>query len=130
MSMRRTPPLSLRGSQEVIDEMNRPPADTPERRRTFEIARRWRPVEGQPGTWVYHPGPDEGDPGEVTVSMRHTPPLSVEGSREVIEEMNRPPEDTPERRATFQRASEMHRFVEAIISSSKPHRLRLAARPS
>jgi hypothetical protein len=49
------------------------------------------------------------------MDIRHTPLLSVEGSREVIEEMNRPPEDTPERRATFQRAREMHRFVEAIL---------------
>ena len=53
------------------------------------------------------------------MSMRRTPPLSIEGSREVIEEMKRPPEDTPERRATFQRAREMHRFVEAIFQSSK-----------
>jgi hypothetical protein len=34
--------------------------------------------------------------------------------------MSRPPEDTPERRATFQRAREMHRFVEAIVRSGKP----------
>src|SRR5688500_16937692 len=100
MSMRRTPPLSLEGSREVVEEMSRPPADTPERRRTLEMARRWRPVEGQPGSWVYHPGPDEGNTGEMTASIRHTPPLSVEGSLKVIEEMNRPPEDTPERRST------------------------------
>lgn len=50
------------------------------------------------------------------MSMYRTPVLSVEGSREVIEEMNRPPADTPERRATFERADQMHRFVEAIFN--------------
>jgi hypothetical protein len=59
MSMRRTPPLSIEGSREVLEEMSRPPADTPERRRMFEIASRWRPVEGRPDAWEYHPGPDE-----------------------------------------------------------------------
>jgi hypothetical protein len=43
MSMRRTPPLSIRGSREVIEEMSRPPADTPERRRMWEIADRMQP---------------------------------------------------------------------------------------
>ena len=52
--------------------------------------------------------------------MRRTPPLSIEGSREVIEEMSRPPADTPERRATLQRAREMHRFVEAVFNTKKP----------
>ena len=32
------------------------------------------------------------------MSFRRTPPLSREGSREVLEEMANPPEDTPERR--------------------------------
>ena len=41
------------------------------------------------------------------MSARRTPPLSLEGSREVYEEMARPPEDTPERRATFERADVM-----------------------
>jgi hypothetical protein len=36
---RRTPPLSLEGSREVLDEMARPPKDTPERRRMFERVR-------------------------------------------------------------------------------------------
>jgi len=49
------------------------------------------------------------------MDIRHTPLLSVEGSREVLEEMIRPPEDTPERRATFARAREMHRFVYIAI---------------
>ncbi|HEX8245444.1 MAG TPA: hypothetical protein VF541_18175 [Longimicrobium sp.] len=41
------------------------------------------------------------------MGMRRTPPLSLEGSREVHEEMARPPENTPERRATFERARAM-----------------------
>ena len=41
------------------------------------------------------------------MSTRRTPPLSLEGSREVYEEMARPPEDTPERRATFERVHAM-----------------------
>ncbi len=51
------------------------------------------------------------------MSMRRTPPLSLEGSREVIEEMRRPPEDTPERRATFVRARQMHPHVQKIFCS-------------
>ena len=34
---------------------------------------------------------------------RRTPPLSLAGSREVEEEMARPPADTPERRSLFER---------------------------
>ena len=41
------------------------------------------------------------------MSARRTPPFSLEGSREVLEEMSRPPEDTPERRATFERVRAM-----------------------
>lgn len=44
MSMRRTPRLSVEGSREVIEEMKRPPADTPERRATLERARAIRPL--------------------------------------------------------------------------------------
>ena len=45
--------------------------------------------------------------GEEGMGTRRTPPLSLEGSREVYEEMARPPEDTPERRATFERVHAM-----------------------
>jgi hypothetical protein len=41
------------------------------------------------------------------MSTRRTPPFSLEGSREVLEEMSRPPEDSPERRATLERARAM-----------------------
>lgn len=39
MSTRRTPPLSLKGSREVYEEMARPPEDTPARRKMFERVR-------------------------------------------------------------------------------------------
>jgi hypothetical protein len=38
---------------------------------------------------------------------RLTPPLTPEGVAEIIAEMEAPPADTPERRATFARAREM-----------------------
>jgi hypothetical protein len=44
MGTERTPPLSDEGSREVEEEMRRPPADTPERRRTFEGVRRWAEI--------------------------------------------------------------------------------------
>ncbi|SOD01701.1 hypothetical protein SAMN05216486_10118 [bacterium JGI 053] len=50
---------------------------------------------------------DESAPWKGSMSTRRTRPLSLEGSREVYEEMARPPEDTPERRATFKLADEM-----------------------
>lgn len=37
------------------------------------------------------------------MGVERTPPLSPEVSAEIWEEMHRPPEDTPERRATFER---------------------------
>lgn len=43
MSMRRTPPLSLKGSREVLEEMSKPPADTPERRATSREPTRCAP---------------------------------------------------------------------------------------
>jgi hypothetical protein len=41
------------------------------------------------------------------MEIRRTPPLSLKGSREVYDEMARPPDDTSERRATFQRVHQM-----------------------
>ena len=41
------------------------------------------------------------------MGLRRTPPLSLEGSREVKEEMSRPPKDTPERRRTMERVRAM-----------------------
>ena len=39
MGTERTPPLSTEGSREVEEEMRRPPADTPERRRMSALLR-------------------------------------------------------------------------------------------
>ena len=50
------------------------------------------------------------------------PILSREGTREILEEMSKPPADTPERRATFERAKAMHKFVEKVMRSEKPER--------
>jgi hypothetical protein len=38
---------------------------------------------------------------------KRTPPLSLKGSREVLEEMARPPEDTPQRRRMSERVEAM-----------------------
>jgi hypothetical protein len=54
------------------------------------------------------------------MSMRRTPPLSIEGSREVIAEMERPPADTPERRATWKRIRELGDVIEDAIRSTRP----------
>lgn len=39
-----TQPLSREGIEEIVREMNQPPADTPERRETFERARAVTPI--------------------------------------------------------------------------------------
>lgn len=41
------------------------------------------------------------------MGTQRTPPLSLKKSREVFEEMARPPEDTPQRRMVFERMREM-----------------------
>jgi len=46
---------------------------------------------------------------------KRTSPLSVEGSREVFDEMSRPPKDTPERRETEKRV----RFMEEVSKRSR-----------
>ncbi|HEX5723914.1 MAG TPA: hypothetical protein VFX98_00535 [Longimicrobiaceae bacterium] len=51
--------------------------------------------------------------------MRRTPPLSDEGSREVLEEMARPPADTPERRATFARGRIMREIRQRCMEKEK-----------
>lgn len=48
------------------------------------------------------------------MALRRTPPLSPEGAREVLEEMARPPKDTPERRATEERV----RIMEEVSKRS------------
>jgi len=51
-----------------------------------------------------------------------TPPFSAEGFREVVEWLNAPPEDTPERRAMFRRADEVAPLVRAALAKIKPVR--------
>lgn len=41
------------------------------------------------------------------MGTRRTPPLSLKKSREVFEEMARPPENTPQRQMVFERMREM-----------------------
>ncbi|HET7228531.1 MAG TPA: hypothetical protein VFJ16_00880 [Longimicrobium sp.] len=49
MSTRRTPPLSLESSQEVQEEMSKPPKDTPERRETEKRVRFMEEVRKRQG---------------------------------------------------------------------------------
>jgi hypothetical protein len=56
-----------------------------------------------------------------TMSARRTPPLSLEGTREVLEEMSRPPRDTPARRRLMERVriieeAEKRREIEAALA--------------
>jgi hypothetical protein len=53
------------------------------------------------------------------MSMR-IPRLSRGGTREIVQEMENPPADTPERRETFRRADAMHRFVERLTQPPEP----------
>lgn len=49
------------------------------------------------------------------MSMRPTPRLSVEGTREILEEMARPPANTPERRATFARVRALQPHIDRLF---------------
>ena len=50
------------------------------------------------------------------MSTQPTPPLSPEGVEKILAEMQRPPEDTPERRATFDRARSAAFLVQQVIA--------------
>ena len=50
------------------------------------------------------------------MSTKPTPPLAPEGVEEIVAEMQRPPEDTPERRATFDRARSAAFLVQQVIA--------------
>lgn len=81
------------GSREVLEEIKNGSPDTPGRRAMFDLVRQMGGVrKRRPNHMRRSPDP-----------YRPTPPLSLEGSREVEEEMARPPADTPERRALFER---------------------------
>lgn len=53
------------------------------------------------------------------MDMRQTPPLSPEGVAEIVAEMSVPPADTPERRATFERARSSRFLVEQVLGSNE-----------
>lgn len=53
------------------------------------------------------------DAKEIWERLPHATILSEEGSREVLEEMARPPADTPERRRTFAMARSMAAYWKA-----------------
>jgi len=52
------------------------------------------------------------------MEIRPTPPLSSEGMIEVLAELEAPPADTPERRATFARARAAGFLVEQAIAEA------------
>jgi hypothetical protein len=52
------------------------------------------------------------------MTTRPTPPLSPEGMAEVAAELDAPPADTPQRRATFARARAAAFLVEQTISQA------------
>lgn len=55
---------------------------------------------------------------ETEMSIRPTPPLSAKGMAEVVAELDAPPADTPERRATFARAKAAGFLVEQAIAEA------------
>jgi hypothetical protein len=52
---------------------------------------------------------------------RPTPRLSVEGTREILEELKHGPKDTPERRATLKRAAAWNETIDRLFSSERKH---------
>lgn len=63
------------------------------------------------------------EPGKETqMSARLTPPLSPEGIAEITAELEAPPADTPERRATFARARAARFLVDQILDKAKRRR--------
>lgn len=49
-------------------------------------------------------------------------PLSREGIEEIVREMNQPPADTPERRATFERAEAVAPIVRRALDEQMSRR--------
>lgn len=56
--------------------------------------------------------------------IQRTPPLSEEGSKEVLRELACPPADTPERRATFERARRAAFLVRRVLEQEKARKTR------
>lgn len=108
---RPTPPLSPEAAAEIIAEMKAPPADTPERRATFELARMMAAVHERSAREEARGDVSEIPeillPDEATMNPYHLTILSPEGSAEVEEEIRNGTPLTPERRATFERMRQM-----------------------
>jgi hypothetical protein len=58
------------------------------------------------------------------MSTRETPPLSQEGVAEIVAEMQNPPENTAERRATFDRAKSTRFLVQQVFDRARSVRRR------
>lgn len=71
--------------------MSRPPRDTPARRKLMERVSIIE--EAAKSLPKHHIGS-----AEPNMPIKRTPPLSLQGSREIRDELSRAPEDTPERR--------------------------------
>lgn len=56
------------------------------------------------------------------MSTRQTPRLSEEGCAEILAEMQSPPEDTPERRSTFDRARSAAFLVKQVVARTGANR--------
>jgi hypothetical protein len=116
--------LSPRGSEEVEAELKNGSPLTPERQATFERMRQMAGVRKRTPASALPAIPGRsvvlGPYPELIDSYRQTPMLSSKGSREVEEEMARPPADTPGRRALFERVAvraAMRRRVEGLKES-------------
>jgi hypothetical protein len=128
-----TPSFSAAGFREVVEWLNAPPEDTPERRATFARAREvhYMVVQAMKKTALTRDGEDldaqqdvpEGafdpqfddpySPDYVGPSL----PFSEAGFREVIEALEAPPADTPERRRTFDGARRAQFLVDQFWAS-------------
>jgi len=53
------------------------------------------------------------------MSKRPASGLTREGVQEILEEMRKPPADTPERRATFARAHAVRFLVDQVVSHGR-----------
>ncbi len=116
MSMRPTPRLSVEGTREILEEMARPPADTPERRATFERAQAWQDQLDR-----LFPS-ERKRVGEGVAEMSMEPPgvLSWEGTLEILDELENGPRDTPERRATLEGARKWRDKIEHYFREAAP----------
>lgn len=128
-----TPPFSAAGFREVVEWLNAPPEDTPERRATFARAREvhYLVVQAMERTARLRDGEDldaqrefPGNAFDARFDDPYSPdyvgpslPFSEAGFREVIEALEAPPADTPERRSTFDGARRARFLVDQFWAS-------------